>query len=82
MSAHTVSAVFASARRAALASAESVARSNPGATITRVAVSSSVSSGYEVTTRMMYEEACSESEWIGQATAIFEDGKMHSSFEQ
>ena len=76
-----MSTVFASARLAALARAEAVARQNPGHTITRVAVKSDTSCGYEVTTRMMYEEACSESEWIGQATAVLEGTTMHSFFE-
>jgi hypothetical protein len=68
-----------SAKAAALRSAEAVAREHPGHTITRVAVRHD--SGFEITTRTMYEEACSEKDWIGQATAIFEEGKMHSDFE-
>lgn len=74
-------AVFTAARRAALARAEAQAKANPGEVFTRVAVTSDLPCGFEVTSRYMYEEACSESEWIGQATAIFEDGKVDSTFE-
>ena len=64
---------------AAIRHAESVAKANPGQTITRVAVKDG-DGGFDICTRLFYEEACCESEWLGEAYAICENGKVSSDF--
>lgn len=67
--------------QATLRRAESAARANPGRTITRVAVRDDESAdGFDICSREFYEEACSESEWLGEAYAICENGKVSSDF--
>ncbi|MEB5307566.1 hypothetical protein RXR60_28095 [Pseudomonas aeruginosa] len=65
----------------AIRRAETAARNHPGRTITRVAVRDSENGiGYDICSREFYEEGCCESEWLGEAYAICENGKVSSDF--
>ena len=70
------------ASKAALAKAERMAYNKPGHVQTVVAVyDNEMSNGFNLCSRWFYEEGCTESDFICQAVAIFENNKISSDVE-
>jgi hypothetical protein len=69
---------YEKAKRAAMASALATGREG----VVRVALTEDEGSGYAINTRAFYEEACSESDFIGQAWTYKDDnGKLCAAWE-